>query len=199
MADNTKRSPFFTKENASEYARRGNLIRWHRPKSLPEPNSELPPIATPNTAKITTQTFEHIQACFKRLTDAPDMPPDELDAITRSMERLWKIHAHAGQIAQPAHIKQERRRRQDAIELEPAFTLLPEPAQSSPMATSQVAQPSVAATSQGMSYKDQVSPVIESAPIIEVIATPIVPSPTTPTVTSTAPLSAQAIANLLKP
>jgi hypothetical protein len=205
----------FTRENARDHAIRGNIIRWRKPPSPQTSQSDAPRLPDKSTAKIILQTFEHIQACFKRLTDAPRMPPDELDALTRSLERLWKIHAHAAQIAQPAHVKLERKRRGDMIDLEPAFALLPEsqvtpvtpiieqaPVSSgtshSPMTASAAAQPSVSATSQGMSVtppspvvqpaKEPAQPIIEPSPIIE-------PEVTRPAAT----LSAADLAALLSP
>lgn len=53
------------------------------------------------------------------------MPPDDVDKLTRSMERLWKIHAHAAQIPLPHPVKISRRNSGTAIDLEP-FPMLPE-------------------------------------------------------------------------
>ena len=107
--------PLFTRDNAAIMARKANLVRWSRP----EPPATPPQLPEPGAPEIAAQTRAQIQAIDARLTRASSMDAETLDLLTRSKERLWKVLAHAAQIPQPAHVKQERRRRSDAIDLEP--------------------------------------------------------------------------------
>ena len=118
--------PLFTRENAAIMARKANLVRWSRP---PEPEPEPPSaagIAEEQTKEIAQATLAEVRNLLGRLRKRPQMAPDKLDMITRSLERLWKIHAHAGAIPLPAPRK-EKRRNSGSIELVPTIDLLPEP------------------------------------------------------------------------
>ncbi len=120
-----------------ESRRKRALQRFQTPVDNPLPTDH-------QALQIASQTRAQIQAIDTRLTRAATMDAETLDLLTRAKERLWKVLAHAAQIPQPAHLKPERKRRQETIDLEPSFNLLPEPAEPSPMITSPPAQPSVA-------------------------------------------------------
>ena len=88
------------------------------PESLPAGNG---------ASKVASDTLEEIKTVLGRLSREPGMAPDKLDLLTRSLERLWKIHAHAGGIPLVAPRKEKRRNSGETIELIPTIDLLPDP------------------------------------------------------------------------
>lgn len=76
--------------------------------------------------EIASQTRSQIAAIDSRLARAASMDAETLDLLSRAKERLWKVLAHAAQIPQPAHRKESRQRRGEAIDLEPVpISVLP--------------------------------------------------------------------------
>ena len=88
--------PFFTKENASEYARLGNIARWQTPKSLPQPDqttASSDATRLPITDEFTAKRLIRVRKQLERLDDMLEAEQDtkrikELsDATTRLAEQ----------------------------------------------------------------------------------------------------------------
>ena len=62
---------------------------------------------------------------LSKLQDRPRIDPDDLDATSKAIERLWRVYAHSAGIAAPAHFKPERKSKREATMID----LAPEPLQ----------------------------------------------------------------------
>jgi len=57
----------------------------------------------PNPSEILSRTREHIDAIDKLISDCSDAR--EMDALTRSREREWRIFAHLSNLPGPGNLK----------------------------------------------------------------------------------------------
>lgn len=97
--------PLFTAENAAILGKKGALARW----SKPEPLAIAPPIAELVPDQIQgrmERTRKQIELCDGMIDQCDDA--DQLDALTRSKERLFRIWARLAQLPmdpKPAVVK----------------------------------------------------------------------------------------------
>jgi hypothetical protein len=119
----------FSAANARSFALKSVERRKQLALKRYEPAAPEPLPAEQGARKVASDTLEEIKTVLGRLNREPGMAPDKLDLLTRSLERLWKIHAHAGGIPLVAPRKEKRGRSGEAIELMPTIELLPEPEQ----------------------------------------------------------------------
>ena len=88
--------------------RRSNAIELQRLRSrVQELEGALPAKPTielqPNLSEILTRTREHIDAIDKLISDCSDAR--EMDSLTRSREREWRIFAHLSNLPGPGNLK----------------------------------------------------------------------------------------------
>src|SRR5512138_476976 len=121
----------FTTANARLFAARA--VEKRQKLALYRQNPpDLSPVQPDQEARQTaSDTLELIRNITATLRNEPEIAPDRLDLLTRSLERLWKIYAHAAQVPQPAHRKESRQSRSgQPIDLEPVSFAVLEPAPS---------------------------------------------------------------------
>lgn len=134
--------PQFTAANARLFAARAVEKRQQLALYRQTPPDQSPVLPDQNSKEVATDTLDHFRNISRRLRESTRMPPDEVDALTRSMERVWKIHAHAAQIPQPAHRKEQRKRSGETIDLEPMpIAVLPDASAMVPMDVTDKAEP----------------------------------------------------------
>jgi hypothetical protein len=94
--------PFFTKDNALEFARAGAYARWHRPKPEPKPVPEPEPVAL--------RIAHAIELCLDQLED-PDTPAKDRQALATSLRSLRETYHMVTGDALPGRLKPQSDRR----------------------------------------------------------------------------------------
>lgn len=99
--------PLFTRENASEMARRGNLARWSRPPAPREPPRQLAttdPLAADSYREQRIQiTRQHIELLDQKLAECES--PKDYKAIADAIYRLQEVEAKLSGRPNPGTLK----------------------------------------------------------------------------------------------
>jgi hypothetical protein len=85
---------FFTKANASEYARKGNAIRWHSlPKPEPQPVTSLPEPVRIAQDDFTQRKLARVRVQIERVEDllTAATEPQAVDRYAAALARLYEI------------------------------------------------------------------------------------------------------------
>jgi hypothetical protein len=85
---------FFTKANASEYARKGNAIRWHSlPKPEPQPATSLPEPVRIAQDDFTQRKLARVRVQIERVEDllTAATEPQAVDRYAAALARLYEI------------------------------------------------------------------------------------------------------------
>ncbi len=95
-------------------------------RALPAMPAEQP---KQNIPELVTRTREHIEAIDKMIADCSDAR--EMDALTRSREREFRIFAHCSNLPGPGNLKPSSPKQSRAMPVQP-MPIPHEPSQSSP-------------------------------------------------------------------
>lgn len=141
--------PVFTRENAREYARKGNIARWHTPKPPEPPPRPEPPLADYVAAQL-ARTRKQIEICNDILEDpATDWKARKATADAKA--RLYEIEAALAGRPKPGMLRPVAQRQSRQA---PGSAYLGPPPDSTPAQVQ--APPSI---SPAESSPDSVSPV----------------------------------------
>ena len=111
----------------AEKAELVKLREWFQAQPVNKPDQQ-PAQQTPNPSEILTRTRDHIDAIDKLISDCSDAR--EMDALTRSREREWRIFAHLSNLPGPGNLKPSSKPSQARPRtIEPTAMPLPQPAQ----------------------------------------------------------------------
>jgi hypothetical protein len=85
-----------------EKAELAKLREWFQAQPVNKPDQQ-PAQLKPDPSEILTRTREHLDAIDKMIADCSDAK--EMDALTRSREREWRIFAHCSNLPGPGNLK----------------------------------------------------------------------------------------------
>lgn len=96
--------PFFTKDNAKEFAKAGAYARWHAPK--PEPK----PLPEPEPNQDALRVYQRLQELDKMMGEASDAK--EWDCLSRAYDRLFKCWQVLSRTPGPGQLRPSEPKRQ---------------------------------------------------------------------------------------
>lgn len=111
--------PFFTKDNAKEYAKRGAYARWHAPKPPPQPL----PQPEPNIDAL--RVYGRLQELDRLMAEAEEAK--EWDQLSRAYDRLFRCWQVLSRTPGPGQLRPAQEGRRQARYWEKPVVMKPLP------------------------------------------------------------------------